>query len=142
MVTRIRPNCRGANGWSTIPIARRPNGWILARPDRPHPVPADAIVLFDGKNLSQWQSGQGWKIDEGTLVSGDGMFTTRENFGDAQFHVEFMTPANFESPWYNRGNNGVMLMGLFEESKFSTRSTKSYIPMANALPFTARRLPW
>jgi len=113
--------------------------WLVHDPDRPAPkrvdpgkagptapIPADAIVLFDGKDLSKWQSLPGWKIDADTLVSGDGMFTTRESFGDAQFHIEFMGPANFESPWYNRGNNGVMLMGLFEIQIFDSFNEKLY----------------
>ena len=60
-------------------------------PLRPHPpvvtpapqsggAPSDAIVLFDGKDLSQWQSGRGsWKVADGYLqvVPGSGDIATR-----------------------------------------------------------------
>lgn len=113
--------------------------WLVHDPDRPAPkrvdpgkagppaaIPADAIVLFDGKDLTKWQGGEGWKLDGGEMVAGEGMFATRESFGDAQFHIEYMGPAHFEAPWYNRGNNGVMLMGLFEIQIFDSFNEKLY----------------
>jgi hypothetical protein len=113
--------------------------WLCHDPDRPAPkcvnpgkagppapVPADAIVLFDGTDLSQWQPLRGWKMEDGCLLSGNGDFTTKQNFGSAQIHVEFMVPAGFEGPWYNRGNNGVFLMGLFEIQIFDSCNEKIY----------------
>jgi hypothetical protein len=91
----------------------------------PAPVPADAVVLFNGQDLSRWQESN-WKIDQGCIVAGKGNCATKETFGDAQIHVEWMTPPNFEAPWYNRGNNGVMLMGLFEIQIFDSYNEKLY----------------
>lgn len=91
----------------------------------PAPVPADAIVLFDGKDASKWQ-GADWKVTDGCIVAGSGMFATKESFGSAQIHVEWMAPAHFESPWYNRGNNGLMLMGLYEIQIFDSFNEKIY----------------
>jgi hypothetical protein len=37
-----------------------------------------------------------------------------------------MAPAHFEGPWYNKGNNGVMLMGLYEIQIFDSWNEKIY----------------
>jgi hypothetical protein len=92
----------------------------------PAPVPSDAIVLFDGKNLSHWPDSD-WKLVDGCMESaGDKTLMSKEEFGDCQIHLEWMAPANFEGPWYNRGNNGVMLMGVFEIQVFDSWSEKIY----------------
>jgi len=88
------------------------------------PVPADAIVLFDGKDLSKWQPSD-CKVVDGCIVAG-GNLATKENFGSFQLHLEWMAPADFEGPWYNRGNNGVMLHGLYEIQIFDSYSEKIY----------------
>ena len=113
--------------------------WLCHDPDRPAPkrvepgpagppaaIPADAIVLFDGKDAARWQEAKGWKVEDGSLVAGDGMLATKASFGSAQIHVEFMGPERFDGPWYNRGNNGVMLMGLFEIQIFDSCNEKIY----------------
>jgi hypothetical protein len=92
----------------------------------PAPIPADAVVLFDGTDLSKWNAGEGWKVTDGCIVAGDGPFATKESFGNMQLHLEWMGPAHFEAPWYNRGNNGVMLMGLFEIQIFDSCNEKIY----------------
>ena len=113
--------------------------WLVHDPDRPAakrvdpgragpptPVPADGIVLFDGKYLSKWDSADDWKVADGCLISGNGHFATKDTFGSIQLHVEWMGPAAFEGPWYNRGNNGVMLMDLFEIQIFDSFNEKIY----------------
>ncbi len=112
--------------------------WVVHDPDRPAPkrinpgpagppapVPADAIVLFDGKDASRWEKSD-WKVAESCLVAGDGILKSKESFGSAQIHVEWMVPANFDGPWYNRGNNGVLLMGLYEIQIFDSFNEKLY----------------
>jgi len=113
--------------------------WLVHDPDRPAPkqvdpgragppasIPADAIVLFDGKDMSKWETPGDWKVAEGCLISGNSHFATKDSFGSIQLHVEWMGPAGFEGPWYNRGNNGVMLMGLFEIQIFDSFNEKIY----------------
>lgn len=113
--------------------------WLVHDPDRPAPkrvdpgpasppasIPADAVVLFDGKDLSRWQSPGDWRVVDGLLISGDSHFATRESFGSIQLHLEWMGPADFDGPWYNRGNNGVLLMGLFEIQIFDSFNEKIY----------------
>jgi len=89
----------------------------------PAPIPADAIVLFDGKDLSHWGATQ-WKLDKSEIVAVAGSLTSKDSFGDMQLHLEWMAPANWEGPWYNQGNNGVILMGLYEIQIFDSYNVK------------------
>jgi len=91
----------------------------------PAPVPSDAIVLFDGGDLSHWRQNQ-WKVERGEIVAGGGNLVSKEEFGDIQLHIEWMAPADWEGPWDNRGNNGVMLMGLYEIQIFDSYNEKLY----------------
>jgi hypothetical protein len=113
--------------------------WLVHDPDRPAPprvdpgkagpiapVPADAIVLFDGTGLAKWKPAPGWEVKKGAIIAGNGGLSTVEEFGNIQLHVEWMAPANFEGPWYNRGNNGILLMGLFEIQIFDSYHEKIY----------------
>jgi hypothetical protein len=112
--------------------------WLVHDPDRPapkrvdpgksgppSPVPSDAVLLFGGKDLSQWQASD-CKVEDGCIVAGNGMLKSKAEFGSAQIHVEWMTPAGFDGPWYNRGNNGVFLMGRFEIQIFDSFNEKIY----------------
>jgi hypothetical protein len=113
--------------------------WLVHDPDRPAPrrvepgpagapvpPPADAVVLFGGQDTSAWQALGDWKVADGTLVAGDAKLATREKFGDMQLHLEWMSPANFQGPWSNQGNNGVFLMGLYEIQIFDSYNVKIY----------------
>jgi hypothetical protein len=113
--------------------------WLVHDPDRPNPRrvdpgkagppaprPADAVVLFDGQDVSKWEAMGDWKVADGYLISGDSPFATKERFGSIQLHVEWMEPADFQGPWYNRGNNGVLLMGVFEIQIFDSYNEKIY----------------
>lgn len=91
----------------------------------PAPAPSDAIVLFDGKDLSQWKDSD-YKIEDGCIVAGNASFATKQNFGSFQLHLEWMGPANFQGPWYNQGNNGVFLHGLYEIQIFDSYNEKIY----------------
>ncbi len=86
-------------------------------PGRP---PSDAIVLFDGKDLSQWQGSRGgpagWTVEAGAMVikAGAGEIRTREEFGDCQLHLEFAAPVPPKGSDQGRGNSGVMFFGRYE----------------------------
>ena len=113
--------------------------WIVHDPDRPQPKkvtpglpipevrpPSDAIVLFDGKDLSQWVTlvrGGGtdepkWKVENGymEMVPRSGSLATKARFGDIQLHLEWMVPkgADPSRKGQMRGNSGVILMGHYE----------------------------
>ncbi|MEA3245214.1 MAG: DUF1080 domain-containing protein [Gemmatimonadota bacterium] len=83
--------------------------------------PAGAIVLFDGRSLLGWQSADGkpagWRlVGDGAMevVKGTGDIATKATFGDAEVHVEWMTPKPPVGTDQDRGNSGVFLMGRYE----------------------------
>jgi len=98
-----------------------------ATPDGP---PADAVVLFDGTNLSKWRTADGhepgWIIKEGFAQippegtpHGESIYT-RESFGDCQLHIEWATPDPPVGDVMNRGNSGVYFFGLYELQIFDS----------------------
>jgi len=92
----------------------------------PAPVPADAIVLFDGGSMAAWEATD-WRVENGILISAAASsLRTRQEFGDIQLHLEWMAPPNFQGPWYDQGNNGVLLMGLYEIQIFDSWNEKLY----------------
>ncbi|NQV31094.1 MAG: DUF1080 domain-containing protein [Phycisphaeraceae bacterium] len=93
---------------------------VVTPGDRPSDPPSDAIILFDGKDLSKWQKGQGkpatWKVENGTMavVRKGGSIVTRQSFGDCQLHIEWASPASGEGDGQGRGNSGIKFMGKYE----------------------------
>lgn len=83
--------------------------------------PSDAIVLFDGTDLSGWVSKRDgspakWKVENGYMevAPRTGDIHTREEFGDCQLHLEWAAPAQVAGDSQGRGNSGVFLMGRYE----------------------------
>jgi len=86
--------------------------------------PSDAIVLFDGKDLSHWvQTVRGggtqepkWKVENGyiEIVPRTGRLQTKEKFGDCQLHVEWQIPPEAKGNGQSIGNSGIELMGRYE----------------------------
>ncbi len=138
---------------------------------RPHPPvvtpaaqfgqpPSDAIILFNGKDLSQWRSDRGngeakWKIvdnDYMVVTPKAGSIHTEKVFGNCQLHVEWKTPEGVPAKVtdQNRSNSGVFFMGRYEiqvldsytDDNYKTNSTYadgqasaiygSHPPMVNA----------
>ena len=90
-------------------------------PQTPGRPPADAIVLFDGKDLSAWRSSKDgsaapWKVENGyfEVVKRSGGIETRQAFGDIQLHIEWAAPDPAADQDQDRGNSGVFLMGRYE----------------------------
>jgi hypothetical protein len=82
------------------------------------PPPSDAIVLFSGTDLSQWEGEHGdpkWKVQDGyvEVVPHSGFIHTKENFGDFQLHLEWAEPEP-KGDSQERGNSGVFLQGIYE----------------------------
>src|SRR5690606_9208183 len=68
--------------------------------------PSDAIVLFDGQDMSAWHGGEKWKIEDGAATVTGGV-TTKQKFGDCQLHLEFASPEKVSGRGQGRGNSGV-----------------------------------
>lgn len=100
--------------------------------DSPGKPPSDAIVLFDGSNLSQWLSDDGspakWKVANGYMevVPKTGYIHTRKAFGDCQLHVEFAEPTPPKGESQDRGNSGVFLMSDYEIQVLDSFENKTY----------------
>jgi hypothetical protein len=98
----------------------------------PAVVPADAVVLFDGKDLSEWVSDSGepagWTVRDGffEVKPEAGSIQTRESFGDIQMHIEWASPSPAAGSGQNRGNSGVFLMGRYEIQILDTFRVDTY----------------
>lgn len=83
------------------------------------PPPDDAIVLFDGTDLSQWvkqgtDQPPGCKLVDGALEIHGGSITTKQRFTDFQLHIEFNVPLMPDARGQARGNSGVYMQGSYE----------------------------
>jgi hypothetical protein len=88
--------------------------------------PSDAIVLFDGKDLSKWNNADKWQIKDGHAVSNGNDIETKQAFGNCQLHVEWATPEKVEGSGQGRGNSGVFLMSLYEVQILDCYNNKTY----------------
>jgi len=97
----------------------------------PGPPPADAIVLFDGTDLSKWQGDRGdparWEVKDGVAtVNKTGSISTKQPFGDCQLHIEWATPAEVSGEGQGRGNSGVIFQGRYELQILDSYQNKTY----------------
>ena len=157
------PAGRGQQGGQQYPPGRGPfdgspvgdplpgQKWLVHDHSRPQPrkvtpgqpiatmsAPSDAIVLFDGKDLSKWSAGGGrrgaaaatepqWKIVDGHAEMRGGI-VTKESFGDIQLHVEWTAPP-VNDPMrvgQQRGNSGIVFMGRYEVQLLSGYDNITY----------------
>lgn len=96
-------------------------------------APSDAIVLFNGTDLSQWvRAPEGtaprWKVEDGAFmpVRGSGGLRTKQSFGDCQLHIEWRTPAVVSGEGQGRGNSGVFLMERYEVQVLDSYDNRTY----------------
>ncbi len=88
--------------------------------------PSDAIVLFDGKDLSKWHGGENWEIRDGYAIARKTGITSKDSFGDIQLHVEFATPEKIEGRGQGRGNSGIYLMRRYEVQILDSYNNPTY----------------
>lgn len=97
----------------------------------PGPPPSDAIVLFDGKDLSKWVDKDGkparWDVKDGVMtVNGTGSIFTKEQFGDCQIHAEWASPAEVKGEGQGRGNSGFYIQNRYEVQVLDSYGNKTY----------------
>ncbi|MEM1093405.1 MAG: DUF1080 domain-containing protein [Bacteroidota bacterium] len=115
--------------------------------------PSDAIILFDGTDLSNWVSQREgnapaeWIVRDGYMevVPGTGGIQTKQMFGDVQLHIEWASPEVIEGDGQGRGNSGVFFMNTYEVQVLDVYENDTYpdgqataiygqhIPLANAM---------
>lgn len=86
--------------------------------------PSDAIVLFDGSDLSAWEGP--FKLKDGLLVAADGDLKSREEFGAVQLHFEWRIPQDRKVNGQSGGNSGVFMMGTYEVQVLQSHNNKTY----------------
>jgi Domain of Unknown Function (DUF1080) len=133
----------GVAGFQDTPM--EPEGkWHVHDPARPQPPvvtpgafsqmappPGDAVVLFDGKNLSQWRASKTggpapWPVADGVAVSARDSIVTTNKFGDIQLHLEFREPVPATGGGQERGNSGIYFMGRYEVQILDSYNNKTY----------------
>ncbi|MDZ7360298.1 MAG: DUF1080 domain-containing protein [candidate division KSB1 bacterium] len=126
-------------------LTQSPSPWKIHDMNRPHPPvvtpgradrlaapPSDAVILFDGKDLSQWCDTKGepakWKVENGSMVAvkGSGDIQTKSGWGDVQLHIEWAAPIPKRDQGQDRGNSGVYLMSLYEVQVLDSYQNQTY----------------
>ena len=97
-------------------------------------APSDAIVLFDGTNLNNWESQNGegdpakWKVENGYMevVARTGGIQTKQEFEDFQLHIEWASPTEIVGEGQGRGNSGVFMQGIYEVQILDSHESQTY----------------
>lgn len=109
-------------------------------------APSDAVVLFDGTDLSQWVGWQGpfglefypnyakgkaveptWKVENGYMqVDTQANLMSKQKFGDMQLHIEWAAPETVVGASQGRGNSGIGIMGTYEIQVLDSFNNKTY----------------
>ncbi len=104
--------------------------------DKPVPPPSDAVVLFNGKDLTHWQQRTKtgkmieptWKLKNGYMevVGKSGDLISKEKFGNAQYHVEWMVPPDAKGAGQMLGNSGVIILSRYEIQVLESHDNVTY----------------
>ena len=118
-------------------------------------APSDAIVLFDGTDLSQWKKPKytyegdmksvrevlekkipnidegtppEWEVKDGAMIvkPRSGPIETIQKFGDMQLHLEFLSPYDPGKKGQQYSNSGVFLMGIYEVQVLNSYENTTY----------------
>ena len=148
----LSPACRADNVepsfYGDPPDEHHP--WAVHDPHRPQPprvepgtpsvqeqpgkAPSDAVILFDGADLSKWEADKDghqatkWIVKDGAMecTPGSGYIRTKDSFGDCQLHVEWAAPTKAEGTSQGRGNSGIFLMGMAEIQVLDNYNNPTY----------------
>jgi hypothetical protein len=104
-------------------------------------APADAVILFNGKNLDQWTSVKNpgspaeWTVSGNafTVNKSSGNIQTKQSFGSYQLHIEWKIPEKITGEGQARGNSGVFLSSIgpgddgYELQVLDSYKNKTYV---------------
>jgi Domain of Unknown Function (DUF1080) len=131
----VAPKPQDTEVWEPVPKVVTPGSTDAA-------PPSDAIVLFDGKDLSEWVSAQDgspakWTVADGVMTvlkaPGVGNIQTKRTFKNYQLHIEWKIPENITGTDQARGNSGVFLASLgpgdagYELQVLDSYNNKTYV---------------
>lgn len=108
-----------AQGWESGIPWKKPPRVAAGKPGQP---PEDAVVLFDGTDLSKWTGGK-WVVKDGVATVNGGSIQTKQSFGDCQLHLEFCLPENKQAA----GNSGVYMMSRYEIQIWDSYNVPVYV---------------
>jgi hypothetical protein len=112
--------------WHVHDVNRpQPKVVIPAAGDRPGAPPSDAIVLFDGINLDRFEN-KTLAIEDGAMIMAMGNQQTSDSFGDVQLHIEWASPYPSDNIGQNKGNSGIIFMGLYEVQVLNSYQSETY----------------
>ena len=97
-------------------------------------APSAAIILFDGIDLSAWESAIGgapaeWDVHDGvfTVNKKKGDILTKQAFENFQLHIEWCVPENITGKSQGRGNSGVFLQDKYEIQILDCYNNETYV---------------
>jgi hypothetical protein len=94
-------------------------------------APSDAIILFDGKDMSAWKAkagdgGASWPVKKGAFTVSKGSISTKKEFGDFQLHIEWSAPDQVTGTSQGRGNSGIFLQDRYELQVLDNYNNRTY----------------
>jgi hypothetical protein len=157
-IVLVNMNAQAQQGDPKLTEVWQPEPKIVTPGQTPQDPPSDAIILFDGKNLNEWESVKdttkpaGWTVSEGALTvkKSEGNIQTKKKFTDYQLHIEWRIPKDITGSDQARGNSGVFLastgpgddgyemqvLDCYNNKTYVNGQTasiyKQFIPLANA----------
>lgn len=103
----------------------------VVRPGNANEAPSDAIVLFNGADLSEWKAKAdaaeaNWPVENGSFSVGKGDISTKQEFGDFQLHIEWSAPDEVKGKGQGRGNSGIFLQDRYELQVLDSYQNRTY----------------
>jgi len=122
----LEPGLSTSQAEEYLPGIEWPEPAIVTPGEQNSLPPSDAVVLFDGTDLSQWENGENWPVADGVASSGKGYLLSKPTFGDCQVHLEWSAPTPPKGEGQGRGNSGLFLMGKYEIQILDSYQNKTY----------------
>lgn len=98
----------------------------IVDPGPPGGPPSDAVVLFNGIDMSKWNNAEQWTVKDGYVEAGPGAPTSTDVFGDCQVHLEWAAAEEAKGSGQGRSNSGVFLMGRYELQILDSYNNETY----------------
>lgn len=122
---KLQRNPETTEIWKPIPE--------IVFPDGIGSLSSDAIVLFNGSNLDEWEDTNGgaahWPNINGVITDAadSGSICTKRAFGDCQLHVEWKIAPDITGEGQLRGNSGILLQGRYEIQVLESFESQTYV---------------